>query len=176
MKKLKKLLPLLVIIVLLLVFGVTTAAAQSEGRIEGLVYEDTNGNGSRDDGEPGISDVELTYESGGWRLTVTTGTDGTFGMDLNPGTWVLSIVTPDGYAAQTATREVEIKNPGDTILDVQFALVPVSPAEEGAEGEILPESGGPIPDSVIIGGLVAMLIAGGGLVFIGQQRKKQSLA
>jgi len=95
---------------------------------------------------------------------------------LNPGTWVLTIITPDGYAAQTASREVEIKNPGDAVLDVQFALVPVTPAEEAAEGEVLPESGGPIPDSVIIGGLVAMLLAGGGLVVMGQQRKKQSLA
>lgn len=146
--------------------GSTPVVAQSEGRIEGIVFLDVNSNGSRDAGEEGLANVEVVFASGGWSLQVTSGTDGTFGMDLNPATWVVTVNPPDGYAAVVSSKEVVIQNPGDTILDVQFGLI------EATEGEVLPESGGPIPEVALVGGLVGLLALGAVLVVIGQRRTK----
>jgi hypothetical protein len=145
---------------------VSPALAQSEGRIEGVVYLDANGNGVRETGEQGLANVEVTFSSGGWSLQVTSGTDGTFGMDLNPATWVVTVKAPTGYAALVSSKEVIIANPGDVIRDVEFALV------EGVEGAVLPESGGRIPENVMIGGLFGILAIGTALVVIGQRRAR----
>ncbi|GAB4470880.1 MAG: hypothetical protein Kow00124_07440 [Anaerolineae bacterium] len=160
----------LIVVLAALALGVLPAAAQSEGRIEGIVFEDLNGNGVREAGEAGVPDVEVVFESGGWTLLITTGTDGTFGMDLNPGTWTVTVNAPTGMRALTSTKEVVIANPGDQVLDVTFALV------EGAADNVLPESGGPISETAIIGGLAGLLIVGLALVYAGQRRSSRSTA
>ncbi len=152
----------LVLVAALLVVAVP-ALAQSEGRINGIVYADTNGNGVREDGEEGIRDVEVVFESAGWSLPVTTQPDGTFGIDLNPATWTVTVKPPTGYAALQSSQTVEIVNPGDTV-SVEFAMIAVE------EGEVLPDSGGFISEGALIGGLALLVVAGGAMVVIGQRR------
>lgn len=157
---------LAVMLVAVLLFVLVPATyAQSEGRINGIVYVDKNGNGTRDADEEGLRDVEVVFSSAGWSLPVTTQPDGTFGINLNPATWTITIKPPTGYAALETSKDVTIANPGET-FSVEFALV------VSEDGEVLPDSGGVIGEGMLIGGLVGLLVIGGAMVYVGQQRNK----
>jgi hypothetical protein len=156
----------------LLVAGVKPVAAQSEGQIGGIVYVDTNGNGIREEGEEGIKDVEVTFDSGGWSTTISTDDKGAFSLAVNPATWTVSIKEPEGYTAPTTSTEVFIEAAGDAVTNLEFSLVPQS--EEEAGKEVLPASGGIVSSGVIVGGLIGMLAIGLTMVFIGQRRSKRS--
>lgn len=155
-----------VILITVLLFVLVPATyAQSEGRINGVVYLDSNGNGARDTDEEGVRDVEVVFSSAGWQLPVTTQPDGTFGINLNPATWTITIKPPTGYAALESSKDVTIANPGET-FSVEFALV----ASE--DGEVLPDSGGPVSEGLLIGGLAMLLLIGGVMVYMGQRRSQ----
>ncbi|MEZ5056608.1 MAG: SdrD B-like domain-containing protein [Saprospiraceae bacterium] len=73
-------------------------------KIGDFVWEDVNGNGIQDAGEPGLEDVtvQLTGNTGnGTPIDLTTTTDGSgmymFG-NLFPGTYKLTFTTPTGYS------------------------------------------------------------------------------
>jgi hypothetical protein len=150
--------------------GVTPAAAQNEGQIAGIVFQDDNGNGIREEGEEGLQDVEVTFDSGGWNTTINTADNGAFSIDLNPATWDVSILVPAGYVASTETSEqVVLANPGDTVTNLEFALKP-DPTSAGGDGEVLPASGAAISSEWLIGGLVGLLVIGIVLVVVGQRR------
>ncbi|MGG9972478.1 SdrD B-like domain-containing protein, partial [Ferruginibacter sp. SUN002] len=84
------------------------------GSIGDLVWNDFNGNGIQDDGEPGIggATVTLTYPSGS---TISVLTDAKTGMylfsNLAPGTYSLTFVTPAGLAPTLSAQG------GDNALD-----------------------------------------------------------
>jgi hypothetical protein len=156
----------------LLVAGVNPVAAQSEGQIGGIVYIDTNGNGIREEGEEGIQDVEVTFDSGGWSTTISTNDKGAFSLAVNPATWTISIKVPEGYTAPTTSTEVFIEAAGDAVTNLEFGLVPQSEEEEAGK-EVLPASGGIVSSGVIVGGLIGMLAIGLTMVFIGQRRSKR---
>lgn len=158
----------LLVLISLLVAGV--AAAQSEGTIGGVVYEDANGNGIRDEGEVGIQDVEVTFSSSGWSTTINTDDKGIFSIRLNPATWTVTVKVPAGYAAEETTKEVFLENPGDAVTNLEFPLVPAD--EEG--NPILPESGGLISGTAIIAALFGVMAFGVVLVVVGQRRSKQT--
>ncbi|MBC7247339.1 MAG: carboxypeptidase regulatory-like domain-containing protein [Actinobacteria bacterium] len=84
-------------------------------RIDGLKFEDLDGDGVRDEGEEGLKDVEITL-TGPDDLTVTaySGEDGTFAFeDLIPGDYTVSEKVPTGYYA-TGPVSVDITlEPGD---------------------------------------------------------------
>jgi hypothetical protein len=67
----------------------------------GVVFEDTNGNGIRDEGEPGIEGVEVVItDSVGTTYTVTTDGNGEYMQTVAPGTVTIDIVDgslPPGY-------------------------------------------------------------------------------
>ena len=73
--------------------------------IVGSVFEDQNGNGRHDAGEPGIADVQVelvkaaTSEAAG--TTVTSATGGFVFADLQPGDYIVRQVVPAGYAIAT---------------------------------------------------------------------------
>lgn len=70
----------------------------------GLVYEDTNNNGTQETGENGIPGVTIRLTGSDDRgqsvnLTTTTGTDGAFSfLNLRPGTYSITETQPTGYA------------------------------------------------------------------------------
>ena len=151
-------------------FGVSPAAAQNEGQIGGIVFQDDNGNGIREEGEEGLQDIEVTFDSGGWNTTINTADNGAFSIDLNPATWNVSILVPAGYTASSETsEEVVLANPGDTVTNLEFALKP-DPTSAGGDGEVLPASGAAISSEWLIGGLVGLLVIGVALVVVGQRR------
>ena len=66
-----------------------------------LVFEDVNGNGLQDQGEPGIPGVTVNLKDAGGNVlaTTTTGPNGKYTFtDLTPGTYVVGFVAPNGYA------------------------------------------------------------------------------
>lgn len=162
------LMPAAFIALVLLIGVVSPAAAQSEGQIGGIVYIDNNGNGIREEGEEGLNDVEVTFDSGGWETTLNTASNGAFSLAANPATWTVSVAPPAGYTAPKSSVEVFIEKPGDAVTNVEFGLVP---AEEG--GEVLPAGGAPVSSLAFIGGLFGLLVVGMALVAYGQIRSKQ---
>ncbi len=157
------------VLVLALTVGILPAAAQSEGRIAGIVYADKNGNGIRDQGEEGVIGAQLTIESGGWKTTIDSKADGSFSINLNPATYRITIAPPSGYnSPQNATVEVTIANAGDAITNLEFGITP--------EGTVLPASGGIVSGSVVVVGLIGVLAVGVVLVVVGQRRSKASPA
>ncbi len=145
--------------------GFTRAAAQSEGQIGGIVYEDKNGNGIREEGEEGLKSVEVTFNSGGWSTTLSTASNGAFSLAANPATWTVTVKPPAGYSAPKESVEVFIEKPGDAVTNVEFGLV-----RRSADGEVLPASGGAVSGTVLIGGLAGVLVVGLVLVAVGQAR------
>ncbi len=157
-------------VVAMLGFGITPAAAQSEGRIGGIVYEDTNGNGIREEGEEGIKDVEVKFDSGGWNTTISTADSGAFSLNVNPATWTVTVLPPAGYDAPKESIEVFISAPGDAVTNLEFGLVAVTDEDSG---EVLPDSGGVVSETIIIGGLATLLGVGVVLVAVGQVRNRR---
>jgi hypothetical protein len=153
---------------------VAPAAAQSEGQIGGIVYIDKNANGIREEGEEGLGDVEVTFESGGFTTTLNTANNGAFSLDANPATWTVSVAAPAGYTAPKKSVEVSIENPGDAVTNIEFALVAVEEVVLDENGEVLPAGGAPISGTAVIGGLVGVMLIGIALVVAGQTRSKNT--
>lgn len=70
--------------------------------LDGYVYEDTNNNGTKDPGEPGILDVEVvltgTDDLGNLQAFYKTAADGYYSfMNLRPGTYTIRVTHPAGY-------------------------------------------------------------------------------
>jgi hypothetical protein len=98
-------------------FSVTLAAGQNAtgflfgnkqqqpgtGSISGTKFNDLNGNGARDSGEPGMAGVTIQAKpSSGPTLTTATDSSGNFSFsNIAAGTYVLSEVVPSGFV-QTA--------------------------------------------------------------------------
>jgi hypothetical protein len=149
-----------------LTVGASRAFAQNEGTLGGIVYYDKNANGIREEGEEGIQDAEVKFDSGGWNTTINTPTNGAFSIALNPATWTVSVKAPAGYTAPKSSTEVVIKNPGDAVTNIEFGLV--------KEGEVLPAGGAPVSATTLIAGLFAVMAVGLALVAFGQYRSRHA--
>jgi uncharacterized protein (DUF2141 family) len=79
---------------------------QAVGTIAGVVFEDTNGNGVQDAGEPGLRDVRVTLSNGTTSQTAQTGADGAFAFTgLPPGAYVVEETDPPGFTSTTLNRK-----------------------------------------------------------------------
>ena len=72
------------------------ASAQAPGQVTGTVFNDRNGNGQRDAGEPGAARVVVSNQVD----AVTTDSSGTFRLG-GPGTGVVFVSVPNGQRATT---------------------------------------------------------------------------
>jgi hypothetical protein len=95
---------------------------QLQGTVTGVIYEDTNGNGTQDAGEPGIADVtvEIT-DSQGNIYTVTTDSNGDYSTDVTPGDVTVEIVDglPAGGTQTEGTNPTTVTVPaGGTGSDI----------------------------------------------------------
>lgn len=109
----------------------------------GVVYEDLNQNGVRDDGEQGIGGVTLRLldENGQFTgTTVITSADGTYCFTgLRPGTYGVEEVQPPGYfngIVSAGDAGGTAHNPGDKITGI--VLPPGREAKEYNFGELPP--------------------------------------
>ncbi len=90
-----------------------------------LVWEDLNGNGTQDAGEPGLAGVtvNLLASDGTLVASTVTGSDGTYRFDdLRPGLYRVEIETPAGYLVSRQQRgsdsgiDSDIDTSGRTVL------------------------------------------------------------
>jgi photosystem II stability/assembly factor-like uncharacterized protein len=78
----------------------TLTPTPADGRVEGLVFSDLNGNLLAEDGEPGLSNATLALDQGATEsYTATSGANGEFAFDhVAPGQYTLAQKTaPAGY-------------------------------------------------------------------------------
>jgi uncharacterized protein (DUF2141 family) len=86
---------------------------QQAGTVSGVVFEDLDGNGAQDAGEPGIADVLITLTNG-VLLTVTTDLSGTYQFpEVVPGVYTVIETDPSGYFSSTPnSRGVSVPTGG----------------------------------------------------------------
>jgi outer membrane protein assembly factor BamB len=81
---------------LLVALGVAIASPASASTIHGLVFDDVNGDGLPQPGEPGIANAVVAT---GAKLFTTTDATGQYDLDLGPalGNWIVWVRVPDGF-------------------------------------------------------------------------------
>jgi len=113
----------------------------NQGTLNGVVYEDTNGNGTQDMGEPGISGVDVTVtDSEGNIQTLVTDTDGKYTTTVPAGTTLVDIEQSDINPTFTRTEGTDpttvIVPANGTATDVDgFAPPTVNPEPPVAEND-----------------------------------------
>jgi len=99
------------------------------GSISGTKFNDANGNGLLDSGEPGVAGITINLfagstPSGTPQATATTGTGGAFSFpNLTAGTYTLTELLPAGYEQTTPGGDgalVVSLAPGQSIADALF--------------------------------------------------------
>ncbi|MBU6349192.1 MAG: hypothetical protein KGS73_03440, partial [Chloroflexi bacterium] len=110
-------------------------ALQAQGGIQGVVFDDLNGNGSQDTGEPGVGGVVLSRSGG---VAVTTGSNGSYRFEgITPGSYTVAVALPTGYTASGATsRTVNVGSGG--AAQANFALQ----AQGGIQGVVFDDLNG----------------------------------
>ncbi|MBK8952961.1 MAG: carboxypeptidase regulatory-like domain-containing protein [Chitinophagaceae bacterium] len=95
------------------------------GSIGDFVWNDLNGNGIQDTGEPGISGttVTLTYP-GGATVTTTTDANGAYSfINLAPGTYSVSFTTPSGFVPAPSNEGSDDSKDSDPVSGVVGGIV-----------------------------------------------------
>ncbi|MEZ5145347.1 MAG: SdrD B-like domain-containing protein [Acidimicrobiales bacterium] len=119
------------------------AAAPAPGSIGDRVWDDTNGNGSQDPGEPGLSGVSVKLVrdldgDGVFETTVaTTTTDatGTYGFsDLPPGSYRVVVTPPSGFDPTTPPVIPVALSAGQVVTDADVGLTS-TPVATGSIGD-----------------------------------------
>jgi Ca2+-binding RTX toxin-like protein len=99
------------LVVALALLAAPGAFAFDPGSISGSVRDDPNGNGAVDDGEAALGGVTVGYDTNGDQaldVTTTTAGDGSYSfMGLQPGSYKIVLVVPDGYD-NTGPAAIEI--------------------------------------------------------------------
>ena len=99
--------------------------------IRGVVFNDENGNGQREEGEEGLANVQLfAVGPDGEEHRVVTGARGTFQFaGLTPGTWtvILDVTTLPAYFELTTPREVTVQLGSGETVEVNFGAREVLP-------------------------------------------------
>ena len=106
-------------------FGFEPAA--DLGSIAGTVFEDTNGNGVQDPGEPGIGGVIVLLEpENGPNIITTTDENGVYIFTgLPEDSYTVSVTNPPaGMNPTTSTTQDVDLGPGENVTDVDFGFQP----------------------------------------------------
>ncbi|MBI1294247.1 hypothetical protein GC175_04730, partial [bacterium] len=139
-------------------------ALQAQGVIQGVVFDDLNGNGVQDGGEPGVGGVTVTQGA----TSVTTEGNGSYRFsNIIPGNYTVSVTVPGGYTASGATsRAVNVGSGGSA--QANFALQAQGVIQgvvfDDLNGNGVQDGGEPGVGSVTVtlsNGLTAMTSSGG---------------
>jgi len=102
------------------------------GLIIGMVWNDLNGNGAMEGGEPGLVNATLTlyqrYHAEPFRAPAVTSSNGAFGfVDLPPGWYTLLKTNPPGYMS-TTDDSLDVLISSGVTLQISFgAWIPSTP-------------------------------------------------
>ena len=121
------------------------AEAAEVSTAAGIVFRDTNGNGQRDDGEPGIPGVTVIASAPVGAVGTVTSPDGTYSFEMNTSSFSISADTstlPDGWWDLTTSRESYTLNvPPDFFApNINFGYREVQPAS--AQGIVFEDGDG----------------------------------
>ncbi|HIQ04984.1 MAG TPA: hypothetical protein EYH31_04710, partial [Anaerolineae bacterium] len=100
----------------------TVTATPVNSGVRGTVYHDLNGDGFRDQDEPGIAGavVALQTMAGSELQSVTTGGDGAYAfLELKPAQYRVAETDPPGYVSTTDNRVTFYASPG-AVLTINF--------------------------------------------------------
>ncbi len=84
--------------------------------IVGVVYDDLDGDGTRDTGESGISGVTIRLNTGATTQTVT---DGYYSFRVDPGSYTVTEIDPSGYTS-TTPNAVSVTVTKGSVVTVNF--------------------------------------------------------
>jgi SdrD B-like domain/Domain of unknown function DUF11 len=103
-----------------------------KGDVSGVVFNDTNGNGSRDAGETGRAGVTVTVQGVGAAVTAITDADGAYRLEVKGTTATITVTPPANLAVSTSNNPQTVAitpNGGVTAapvglsaIDVRFSL------------------------------------------------------
>jgi uncharacterized surface protein with fasciclin (FAS1) repeats len=94
----------------------SVARANALGSVRGVAFEDANGNGAREPGEPLLAGMAWRISAGTWSVTGVSGGDGTFGPTVRPGTYTLTGLDSPGWIATTPARTAIVEAAGKAVL------------------------------------------------------------
>ena len=106
--------------------AVASVSVTKQVTLAGKVWNDLDGDGVVDPGEPGMSGCTVKiFSSDGSQVTqAVTDDNGDFTVsDLSAGTYTISADTPEGYASTTSTSETVSVAPGATKSGINFGVV-----------------------------------------------------
>ncbi|MBD1889535.1 SdrD B-like domain-containing protein [Coleofasciculus sp. FACHB-SPT9] len=97
---------------------------QPGGKIGDLVFNDTNGNGTQDPGEPGLAGVTVTLTGPSGTLTTTTDANGNYNFsNLPAGSYSITVTDPTGFTLTTSNEPFNVNlAQGQTISNVDFGF------------------------------------------------------
>lgn len=99
--------------------------------ISGTKWNDLNGNGIRDEGEPGLEGVLISLEGESIYRQAITAADGTYSFEsLRPGTYTVSETVPDGWTNTTPASLIVTIGYGEGLAGVDFLNAEVLVAGE----------------------------------------------
>jgi hypothetical protein len=158
------------LVVLLLLVGATAVQAQENGAIRGTLYNDANADGVCGEGDETISGVPVEFtHSGGYNVTLTSGTDGTYGLaGVTVGSWTVEVQPLTGWRATSESPlSVNLSAEFNSAGDINFCLA------EGTSTTptTLPASGAIVPPTLLIAAVAGVLSLVAGLALILRERR-----
>jgi hypothetical protein len=91
------------------------------GTISGHKWEDTNGNGDHDSGEPPLGGVTITLTKGSLVKQAITADDGSYSFtDLEPGTYTVTETVPSGMTATSPASKQVVLASGGMVSNIDF--------------------------------------------------------
>ncbi len=147
------------------------------------VFEDRNGNETKEEGEPWIAGVSIHVINGhGWKTALTSEAGQTTCLrDLEPGYYALAMESPAGYQPSGSTRR-EVWLPWNAEITMLFGLQPrvgpatpipsptLAPSASTSAGVDLTQLGQGL---LTAAGFLALLLVGGIIGYlVGQQRSR----
>ncbi|MFN2223977.1 MAG: SdrD B-like domain-containing protein [Chloroflexota bacterium] len=161
---------LTLLVVLLLLVGATAVQAQENGAIRGTIYKDANADGVCGTGDEIIAGVPVKFtHSGGYSVTLNSGSDGTYGLaGVTVGSWTVDVQPPTGWRATSETPlAVNLSAQVNSVGDVNFCLAQGTTSTPTT----LPASGAVVPPSLLIAAAAGVLLLIAGLALIFRERR-----